>query len=155
MARKTAEIVIDSDNRDRGKRFALTEMGASKSEAWAARALCALVGGIDIPNAPDPATGMAGFAQVLGDVKFSGLDWEKLLPLYDELLGCAEIVTDSGAKMRLRAETVDSYVEEPTTLMRLRMEVLALHVGFSADAARSSLSNLLQMASSNIKTAPV
>lgn len=152
MARKTAEIVIDADNRDRGKKFLLTEMGSSRAEDWAARALCGVLGAVDIPNAPDPSEGMAGLARVVGDVKVTGLDWAKLRPLSDDLLGCVEIVTEAGPRMRLTPATVDAYVEEPTTLMRLRMEVLALHVGFSADAVRSTLAGLFQTASSNIKT---
>ena len=151
MARKTLEITIDAENRDRGKQFLITEMGASHAETWAGRAACALLGSANIPNAPHPAEGMAGLAKVM-DVGLSGLDWDRVRPLYDELLGCVEIVTESGAKVRLSPKTLDAYIEEPTTLLRLRMEVLALHVGFSADAVRSKLGMAIRKGMSSIKT---
>ena len=41
MSRRTLIYTVKSDNRDKGKKFQITEMSASRGEAWAMRALLA------------------------------------------------------------------------------------------------------------------
>ena len=43
MARKTATYIVESEGRDKGKQFLLTEMAVAKAEDWAIRAMLALV----------------------------------------------------------------------------------------------------------------
>ena len=49
--RKTKLITIESDNRDNGKSYLITEMSASQVEKWAAKAFFALAkSGFEIPD---------------------------------------------------------------------------------------------------------
>ena len=51
MARRTLIYTVKTENRDNGKKFVITEMSASRGEAWAMRALLALMaGGVNLPD---------------------------------------------------------------------------------------------------------
>ena len=64
MSRRTLIYTVKSDNRDKGKKFQITEMSASRGEAWAMRALLALMaGGVNLPEGFE-RMGMAGLAEV-------------------------------------------------------------------------------------------
>ena len=66
MARKTMDVLIDADNRDKGKLFFVEEMPASQAEEWATRALMAMMrSGIDIPENIQDA-GLAGIRRHRG-----------------------------------------------------------------------------------------
>src|SRR5574337_615703 len=53
MARKTKDVSITAENRDKGKTFRITEMGPEAAEDWAFRALQALAAsGVEIPENP-------------------------------------------------------------------------------------------------------
>ena len=90
MARKTRSYTVTDEGRDKGKIFILTEMPALRAEAWAARALLALIAGnVQIPQGFE-RTGFAGLAQ-LGIRSLSGLKWEAAEPLLSEMLTCVQI----------------------------------------------------------------
>lgn len=131
MARKEITITLDeSAGRDAGKTFCLREMPASRAEEWAIKALLALSAGGDIKGL-DPAQGVAGLAKA-GLGALSGLTWDKAEPLYRELMTCISIVSQEnhGVMVQLTPATMDAQVEEVSTLLKLRMEVLKLHMGF-------------------------
>lgn len=152
MSRKTLDIVIEGDNRDAGKLFHITEMPASRAERWAARALVALmnanadiggpgVGGVP-GSIPEPSQGLAGLASAI--CRLGSLEWQQVQPLYDELLACVEyeVPDKPGVRLPLSPHNVDAYIEETSTLLRLRLEVVGLHVGFSGAAALSNLTSM-------------
>ena len=135
--RRSREVVIapieGRENRDAGKRFLITEMSAVAGEAWAIRALGAMVrGGIEIP--PEVAkAGMGGLAimfPLVGAKAFLSAPFEETKPLLDQLLDCVQIVEPAITRRLL-----DTDIEEIMTLVRLRNEAIELHTGFSPAAA--------------------
>lgn len=133
--RKELTLTIDAAGRDSGKVFHIREMGAAMAERWAARALVALVGnGASIPQEVISA-GVSGLAS-LGVQALAGLSWDKVQPLYDELMTCVAVCPNPekpSVRVALTPDTLDAYVEEVATLVRLRAEVVALHLGFSLE----------------------
>ena len=121
--RKEIEVKIE-EGRDAGKTFKITEMPAFQTDRWATRALMLLgkstKGGI-------MALGSMEMADIVN--AFSELDYEKTEPLLQELLDCCAFVKD-GTSVPLKKDMVDSIVEDWTTLFKLRMEALQLHIGF-------------------------
>ena len=127
--RKELTITIDTPGRDVNKTFYIKEMSALKAERWATRALLALLkSNVDIPEDIAQA-GMAGVAAV-GLRAFGGINFTDAEPLLAEMLACVQIIPDPSRPMVKRA-LVEDDIEEVTTLLRLREEVLSLHTGFS------------------------
>ena len=129
MARKKLDIVIDAEGRDQGKMFRLTEMPAMRAEKWAAKAILALLkGGAEIPQEA-AAAGIAGLASY-GIGAFARVSFAEAEPLMDEMMQCVRLVPDP-AKPMVEVGLYEDAVEEVATLVRLREEVLSLHLGFS------------------------
>ena len=140
--RKELTITIDTPGRDVNKTFYIKEMSALKAERWATRALLALLkSNVDIPEDIAQA-GMAGVAAV-GLRAFGGIDFTDAEPLLAEMLACAQIIPDASRPMVKRA-LIEDDIEELSTLLRLREEVLSLHLGFSLRDYRSRLTSLNQ-----------
>ena len=117
-------------------------MTASHLEKWSARALIAVFGSqSDIPDELAEAartSNTAAMAQ-MGLKCLSGLSWEKIEPLYDELLGQIDRVPDPAkpeAVIKLNTHNGDAHVASAGTLWRLRVEVVALCLNFSTDGVR-------------------
>ncbi len=153
--RKVKEIKIETDNRDKGKRFRITEMSACAQERWATKAVCALLNsGLSLPEGitPEDLQGTSGLAKLLGmGVKaFSNIKYELVEPLYAELLKCCEYLGIPGDAVSrpLSEETADEVIEEVSTLFTLRKEVLSLHFDFLLTGGN------LTSASREDKTAP-
>lgn len=130
MARKVKTLVITTpaDSRDLGKQFVLTEMPAFRAEKWAARAVLALArSGVEVPENLE-GMGMMGVA-LLGVRAFASSDYEDVAPLLDEMMTCVQVQADPGQPF-LRT-LVDDDVEELTTMLQLRREVMELHVNFT------------------------
>lgn len=143
MARKTLTVTIPpaeegSENRDAGKVFLLTEMPASEGERWGIRALLALGrAGIEIPDGLANA-GMAGVHE-MGGLRLGGaLHAEDVEPLMDDMMACIQRVPDPAKPDIVRA-LVESDIEEVGTRLRLRGEVMNLHLGFSIAGVLSTL----------------
>lgn len=143
MARKTKVVVIpapktgERENRDAGKAFLLTEMDAVRTEKWAARALLAIAaGGVDIPpevlQMGAPAVVAAGFRSL---VTMAFADAE---PLLDEMMQCVSFIPDRRKPDVTRPLDPED-IDEVTTLLTLRGEVVELHTGFSVAAFLSKL----------------
>jgi hypothetical protein len=140
MGRKTRTIVIESEGRDQGKMFTITEMSPSQSEKWAFRALLALAkSGVEVPD--DIATsGLAGVA-ALGIKAFSGLRFEDAEPLLDEMFAMVSFIPDASRPAVKRGfggvgPLIDDDIEEIKTRLTLRKELFALHTDFSMPVAR-------------------
>lgn len=146
MARKTKEVLIETDNRDRGKTFRITEMSAAQAEKWAFRAISAAAkGGAEVP-AEAIGLGMAAVA-VIGIQAVIRAAPDEAMPLLDEMMGCVEIVSSAGIARKL----IEDDIEEVVTRLFLRSEVLELHTGFSVAATLSSLG---QAAKDKTSTSP-
>lgn len=149
--RKTKLVTIDpsDENRDAGKTFLITEMAAWECERWAARALLALGrAGVEISD----DTMAAGAVAVLGAglAAFRQMRFEDAEPLLDEMMACVSFVPDLSRinplttqpfarKLQRGDDANASDIEELSTLLRLRMEVIELHTGFSVAGALSEL----------------
>ena len=155
MARKKTTVKIETEGRDKGKVFLLTEMPARQAEKWGARALLlAAQSGANVANVNAGMLGVVtmGLQAVLGGVRFSDVE-----PLLDEMLACVAIVPDPRHPEVTRP-IIDDDLEEWATITRLRQEVLELHLGFSlADALsnlRSSAAPTSQEGSPNTSMSP-
>lgn len=138
--RKTKEIKIETQNRDQGKRFRITEMSACAQERWATRAILALLNsGLELSEgvSAEDLQGSSGLAKILsmGVKAFSNIKYEYAEPLYAELLKCVEYLGIQGDSFSrpLTEETADEVIEEVITLLTLRKEVLKLHFDFLSD----------------------
>lgn len=135
--RKELTLTIDTPGRDVNKTFYVKEMSATKAERWATRALLALLkSGVEVPEDIAQA-GLAGVA-AMGLRAFGGIDFADAEPLLAEMLACVQIIPDASRPMVKRA-IIEDDIEEVTTLLRLREEVLSIHLGFSLRDFRSKL----------------
>lgn len=143
MARKTANYRVPTEGRDQGKLFVITEMSSAQAEAWATRALLALIGSnTDIPENVGEL-GMAGLAE-LGLRSLASLKWEVAAPLLEEMLQCVQFIPDPN-KTHIARPLIDDDIEEVATRLALRREWWNLHMGF-LQAVVPSLSGELQPA---------
>lgn len=139
MARRVETFVADT-GRDTGKTFRITEMPASRAEAWATRLLLALgKSGIEVPEGVF-AMGMAGVAAV-GIRSLGQLPWEVAQPLMNEMMECIEIQPDVRHP-QVHRRLVEEDIEEVATRLKLRDEVIHCHTGFSIAAFVSNLRSL-------------
>lgn len=124
----------NSENRDEGKVFIVTEMHARPAEAWGDRAFVALAhSAVKLP--PGVVTrGMAGIAQLAS--LLGGVQYPELYSLMDELLHiCVQIVPDPIKQPHVSRNLVDSGIqgddiEEVSTRQFLRQEAIDLHTNF-------------------------
>lgn len=133
MARKTLTVTIDAAGRDQGKAFFIREMPASQAELWAVRAFLALArSGVDVPE-DIASSGLAGIAS-LGLKALTGLKFEEARDLMAEMFDCIQIIPDPS-KPNVQRALIEDDIEEVPTRLRLRKEVLELHVNFSTAGA--------------------
>lgn len=134
MGRKTKRLTIEAEGRDKGKTFLLTEMPAHQAEAWAIRAMGAMVrAGLDLT--PDVLeSGMVGMA-VLGMRALMAAPYADTAPLLAEVMACVKVIMPAIPEGRPLVEDGNGDdIEEVATYLTLRDEVLELHVGFSLAA---------------------
>lgn len=150
--RKVIEVKIDTPGRDEGKVFVLTEMPSEQAEAWALRAMGAMVrGGQPIPdeaiNAGFAAVAMIGLRAVMA------APWNELEPLLAEMMACIRIRPGSNDVVRA---LVGDDIEEVATRAQLREELFTLHVGFSiADVLRKATSAEIMTTGQTSETTPM
>lgn len=137
--RKTKLVIIPSTppSRDAGKAFLVTEMDAVRAEKWATRALLALASsGVDIP--PEVIKAGAAALMAAGFRALLTMGFADAEPLLDEMLSCVVIVPDRSKPDVTRNIDADD-IEEVSTLLLLRSEVIEIHTGFSPAAFLSTL----------------
>lgn len=133
MARKKKTITITAAGRDKGKSFLITELSAADSEEWGGRALFALMNaGIDIPDNIAQA-GLAGLASI-GLKALQSLSFEQAKPLFDKMMECVQVDLGRAGSRNL----TDDDIEEVTTRLQLRREIVALHLDFLPAAGQST-----------------
>ena len=135
MARKeTIVSIVDEESRDNGRDFLIVEMSAIKSEKWATKALLAIVAsGADIGDDVNVNGGIQELAKV-GIKALTGLKYEFVEPLMDEMMSCWHYLRtpgDTTARQALNTGNCDNYIEEVSTFLKLRSETLSIHLGFS------------------------
>lgn len=137
MARRTIDVTVTAEGRDKGKTFHLTEMAAEPAEEWAIRIFLAITrAGIDLP--PELVNGgVAALREVLPAIIGSalmngvaGLQYDEIKPLLVQMMDCV-MIKEAAA---IRPLTPDD-IEEVATRLFLRGEVFKLHTGFSQNAA--------------------
>jgi len=144
--RVTRTVTITQDGRDKGKIFVLSEMPASQAEEWAMKALNAIAQNSDIPAGLSNA-GMLGVF-ILGLKPILAAPWDLVKPLMNELFdSCLSIMPDKGNPALLRGAGTELVkpagklfevdIEEVSTRMFLRNEIIELHTGFSLAAVLS------------------
>jgi len=130
MARKTSRVTIDEDGRDKGKAFVVTELPALDIERWTVRLVLALgKNGISLPNVQSDS-GFAGIAGVLWAL-MAQVSPEEAETLMSSMLEGLKI--DEG---KITRELMADDVEEPETLLQLRMAWVDLHAGFFTKGGR-------------------
>lgn len=146
MARKVNTISFNDGEQE--KSFRITQMSATKLEAWIARALL-LVGHTDI----DPAAFAGGTeaAASAGIKALSGVSYEQAKPLYDELLACCEVMVGDHFE-HLSVSNADVHIEDVKTLFKLRMEAAKLNFSFFDFGALSKSMSQKMMAAGTTAT---
>lgn len=131
MARKTKKVTIESDDRDAGKSFLITEMPADQAENWATRLLFAMMNtGIDIPESAFDAPTMA--LANIGIQAIGKLPYKEAKPLLDEMFECVQFLPPNTKVGPVDIGSGEnSVIEEVMTRFKLRMAIFELHVGFS------------------------
>lgn len=166
MARKTKLVTIAAENRDRGKTFLLTEMSPVKAEKWATRALIAIArsGSAEMPPGFKEELEGAGFAGIaaLGARALTTIAFDEAEPLLDEMMACVAVVPDKTKLDQMtqlpivRPMMAEDDIEEVSTILMLRSEVIELHMGFSPAAFLSAIGAAAKagLSSPNIPTSP-
>ena len=126
--RRTITVTISAEGRDKGKSYLITEMDAERAEDWGFRALNAIskaVGGF-----PDALldSGLSGIAAI-GISAFVRSDWATIKPLIDEMFTCIKMIP-VASRPDITRNLVGSDIEEVATRLKLREEVLGLHLDF-------------------------
>lgn len=131
--RKSTIITIEKEGRDKGKKFRITEMPVIKAEKWATRAFMALANiGLDLPENGVGISGLATAFSKYGLQSLAKIPYDKVSPLYDELLDCCEYLGDgtSNVSRQMDNKTAEEVVEEVSTLFTLRFEAIKIHLDF-------------------------
>lgn len=137
MARRTEDVIIDLEGRDKGRMFRITEMPADQAEWWAMRAWMALSkAGVVIPDS-DAEQGMWAVAAA-GIPALSRLSPMEAKPLLDEMWECVKFIPDPTHPLVGNRTPMAQDIEEIATRMLLRMKVLQLHIGFSPTGGPSN-----------------
>lgn len=137
MARKSKDVSITADNRDKGKTFRITEMSPEASEDWAFRALQALAAsGVEIPE--NPRMMSAGKLASMGFMALAKADPTIVRQLKKELMECVAFVNPQKTSETF-ALIPGVQIEEATTLLTLQLATLELHIGFSLAALPHTL----------------
>lgn len=134
--RKTVDVVIAEEGRDKGKIFRLTEMPAAQAERWGFRVFQAVLrAGIEVP-----ANMMGAGMEALAIIGLKGLANIPHLDAFDlmaEMMECVTIVRDP-AHMEIAQKVIeDQDIEEIATRLYLRDRIFELHTGFSIAGAMS------------------
>lgn len=150
MARRIVKVQISDDNRDKGRTYVLREMSSDAGEWWAIRSLIVMGNaGVSLPNGIQES-GMHGLAYMehtkglasalfaIGLKMLPGVDAHALKPLLDEMMACVKYKPPGNLPEQDLHEGDMCQIEEITTRLKLRAELLELHLGFSLAGAAST-----------------
>lgn len=140
---RKVEIVIVPEwgGRDAGKKFQIEETSALQAEKWFWRLTLVLKGtSAEIPEEIAPYGMEIVAIRGINSILAADIEFAKLEPLLDELLGCVKIIRDPSVKDRASGAVVATPlvgiddIEEVRTVTWLRSEVLRIHTNFSLAA---------------------
>lgn len=151
---REATITIEG-GRDAGKAFMIREMSAIPADKWFTRVLMLLArAGSEIPShiLTQGAAGVAalGIGAVMAGV--SKAPWSEVEPLLDEMLNrCVVGYQQANGQMVMNQpiSVIGSQIEEVSTIIRLREEILSLHLGFSL---RAKILSYIEMGRAMVET---
>ncbi len=138
MARREAAIVITAEGRDKGKIYHIRELGAVPAEEWFTRAMQMLVrAGVEVP--PNILQeGAMGFVTMGIGACLTGLGkapYEDFKVLMDDMMRCLVGYQEKAGAARIEnVIVIFDQTEEVATLIKLREEIISLHLGFSLAA---------------------
>ena len=140
--RREVDIVITAAGRDRGKIYRIRELSAVAAEEWFTRAMQMLVrAGVDVPS-NILEEGAMGFVTMGIGACLTGLGkapYDDFKTLMDQMLVCiVGFKEQSAAPMVEILPVILNQTEEVGTLIKLREEIISLHLGFSLAAKLST-----------------
>lgn len=142
--RKEKIITITDDEKE--LTFKIKQMSAIKQERWINRALILLTG-TKVLNGIISDLKLKNIKQKIKNFNiesllgvFNNIDYEKVEPLYNELLECCSHVpnpNNTNFCTQLTTENIDSIVGEVSTLYLLRLEALKINFSFFTQEKKS------------------
>lgn len=108
---------------ERPVKVRITPMDAVRAERWLTRALFVAgpaIAAIKTNDKPDADTILE---------TLNSIDYEKVVPLWDELLSCCQFVVNDVA-FDVTPETLTGKIEYPTTLIAIKAAALKANFGF-------------------------
>ena len=133
------EKTITLQDRENKHTFTIREMPVRKRFDWKARFILLLSStNADLQNDVD-LTKLASGSQGISMIRslLSGVKYEQARPLIEELLNCCERIID-GQAIQVTFDTIDGYIEDDATLMKLIQEAFLLNNSFFVNAAKSA-----------------
>lgn len=146
MRKEKLITIIDDGNE---LMFKIKQMSAIKQERWINKVLILLSGGnllsgifasmnkLSVNNVASKFKNLN--LETLADM-LGNLDYDKVEPLYNELLECCSYIPDhnnTDFATPLNAKNADSVIGEVKTLYKLRMEALKINFSFFNTGAKS------------------
>lgn len=133
--RKSEIIKIIDDGNE--LTFRVTQMPATKAERWANRAGFLLIQAgknsdvkkLNAKKSTKKDSGDEAFSEVMKAI--ASLDYEKVEPLYNELIECCEYIPNgNGAGIVCSQATIDAQITDPMNLYKLRLAAAKLNFAF-------------------------
>lgn len=144
MSRKIERVIVPTidgqQNRDAGKMFQITEWDSATAERWGIKMILALNRSAGEIPMDLRGIGMEGVA-VLGINTFlrGAISASEIIPLLDELFDCVRLIRDQRHPDVVTEIASPDDIEDVSTRLWLRSEVLRVHTGFSPAAALQAL----------------
>lgn len=134
---KKIKIVIDDAGQE--LTFHITQMPAYQREDWHYRAMHALLrSGADVPD----GMSLSDMSKVGPEGLFSlfgGIDYHTAKQLFDEMFKYCQRILPEGGSMPVTPESLDAYVQDPATIVRLRFEAVKLNLVFQKGGSEKNL----------------
>lgn len=131
------ENIVRLMDGDEEKTFKVKQMSATRGERFVFKFVMLLGGEAEIEKMADPYA-------LLGAL--SSKPFERVQELLDELIGCISRV-NGGVETQLTPDNADGFIEEPMTLMKLRVEAIKLndffHLGGQPPLDESSSASVM------------
>lgn len=125
--RKEFTITINDGGQD--KRFKIRQMPATQAERFMFKLIFLIGGQAEIEKLQD----MGAVLEAMADKPF-----EKVQELLDSLLACVSLLNEGGIETQLDPDNVDGFVEEMSTLLKLRAEAFKANSFFQQNGANAS-----------------
>lgn len=140
------EIIVNLTDDGNELTFKIKQMSAIKQERWINKVLI-LAAGSNVLSGMFSSFKLSGLSNQLKNMNidkfldmFGKLDYEKIEPLYNELLECCSYVPDKSNlnfTTALNANNADSIIGDVQTLYKLRLEALKINFGFFSNGVKS------------------